>query len=64
MSALGSLEAINERLDVGGVTLHFSEVKGPVMDQLNATGFLEILSGEIFLSQHLAQTALRSKAEP
>ena len=60
MSALGSLEAINERLDVGGVTLHFSEVKGPVMDQLNATGFLEILSGEIFLSQHLAQTALRS----
>jgi SulP family sulfate permease len=64
MSALESLEAINERLDVGGVTLHFSEVKGPVMDQLNATGFLEILSGEIFLSQHLAQTALRSKAEP
>lgn len=63
MSALESLEVINERLKAGGVTLHFSEVKGPVMDQLNATGFLESLSGEVFLSQHLAQTALRSKEE-
>jgi SulP family sulfate permease len=32
MSALESLEAINERLKAGGVTFHFSEVKGPVMD--------------------------------
>ena len=60
MSALESLGAINERLEVGGVTFHFSEVKGPVMDQLNATGFLKVLSGEVFLSQHLAQTALGS----
>jgi SulP family sulfate permease len=59
MSALESLEAINERLKAGGVTFHFSEVKGPVMDYLNATGFLEILSGEVFLSQHWAQSALR-----
>ena len=59
MSALESLEAINERLKAGGVTFHFSEVKGPVMDHLNATGFLKILSGEVFLSQHGAQSALR-----
>ena len=59
MSALESLEAINERLKAGGVTFHFSEVKGPVMDQLIATGFLEVLSGEVFLSQHDAQTTLR-----
>ncbi|MDC0913570.1 sulfate permease [Paracoccaceae bacterium] len=59
MSALESLEAINERLKAGGVTFHFSEVKGPVMDQLSATGFLEVLSGEVFLSQHEAQTTLR-----
>jgi SulP family sulfate permease len=59
MSALESLEAINERLKAGGVTFHFSEVKGPVMDHLTATGFLEILSGEVFLSQHGAQSALR-----
>lgn len=62
VSALESLEAINERLEVGGVTFHFSEVKGPVMDQLKATGFLEHLSGQIFLSQHLAQTTLISEA--
>lgn len=61
MSALESLEAINERLEVGGVTFHFSEVKGPVMDQLNSTGFLKLLSGQVFLSQHLAQTTLISK---
>jgi len=58
MSALESLEAINERLELGGVKFHFSEVKGPVMDQLKATGFLELLSGQVFLSQHLAQTKL------
>jgi SulP family sulfate permease len=59
VSALESLEAINERLKAGGVTFHFSEVKGPVMDQLSATGFLDVLSGEVFLSQHYAQTTLR-----
>ena len=59
VSALESLEAINGRLKAGGVTFHFSEVKGPVMDQLSATGFLDVLSGEVFLSQHYAQTTLR-----
>ena len=59
MSALQSLEAINERLYAGGVTFHFSELKGPVMDQLSATGFLDVLSGEVFLSQHNAKTTLR-----
>ena len=59
VAALESLEAINERLKAGGVTFHFSEVKGPVMDQLSATGFLDVLSGEVFLSQHYAQTTLR-----
>ena len=59
MSALQSLEAINERLYAGGVLFHFSELKGPVMDQLSATGFLDVLSGEVFLSQHNAQTTLR-----
>ncbi|MEH6521750.1 SulP family inorganic anion transporter [Sulfitobacter sp.] len=63
ISALESLEAINERLKAGGVTFHFSEVKGPVMDQLSATGFLGILSGEVFLSQHVAQSALRVRPD-
>ena len=63
MSALESLEAINERLQAGGVMFHFSEVKGPVMDQLSATGFLETLSGEVFLGQHGAQSALRVRSD-
>jgi SulP family sulfate permease len=62
MSAVETLGAINEHLMAGGVTFNFSEVKGPVMDQLNSTGFLKILSGQVFLSQHLAQTTLRAKA--
>jgi MFS superfamily sulfate permease-like transporter len=40
MSALESLEAINERLKSLGVTFHLSEVKGPVMDRLRRGDFL------------------------
>ncbi|MBW0148379.1 SulP family inorganic anion transporter [Marinobacter arenosus] len=49
-SALESLEAINERLRDAGVTLHLSEVKGPVMDRLKRTELLAKLSGQVFLS--------------
>ena len=58
ISALESLEAINQRLTDSGVTLHLSEVKGPVMDALKRCHFLEELSGEVFLSQHAAMAAL------
>ena len=54
MSALESLEAINERLCDMGVSFHLSEIKGPVMDQLVDTDFLKYLTGEIFLSQKIA----------
>jgi SulP family sulfate permease len=57
-SALESLEAINERLKSAGVTFHLSEVKGPVMDRLKRTHFLEALTGRIFLSQFEAMRAL------
>ncbi len=53
-SALESLEAINERLDALGVKLHFSEIKGPVMDKLEKTDFLRHLTGNVFLSQYQA----------
>ncbi|SFI32790.1 sulfate permease, SulP family [Jannaschia pohangensis] len=52
MSALESLEAINERLREMDVKLHLSEVKGPVMDRLEKQAFLHELTGEIFLSQY------------
>ena len=57
-SALESLEMINQRLDSMGVTLHLSEVKGPVMDRLNTTRFPEKLTGKVFLSQYDAWRAL------
>ena len=59
MSALESLEAINQRLNELGIKLHLSEVKGPVMDRLSATHFLNELSGQVFLSQYDAYKALK-----
>jgi len=57
-SALESLEAINHRLRDSGVTFHLSEVKGPVMDALKRSHFLEALTGQIFLSQNEAFASL------
>ncbi|SHE89509.1 sulfate permease, SulP family [Litoreibacter ascidiaceicola] len=50
-SALESLEAINKRLDEMDVKLHLSEVKGPVMDRLEKSHFLDELTGQVFLTQ-------------
>ncbi len=58
MSALESLEAINHRLDSMGIKLHLSEVKGPVMDRLERSHFLQEMTGEVFLSQYDAMKAL------
>jgi len=62
-SALESLEAINHRLWAAGVTFHLSEVKGPVMDRLQRSHFLEELSGHVYLSQYQAYRAL-AKGQP
>ena len=53
-SGLESLEAINHRLSDSGIDLHLSEVKGPVMDRLKRTEFLEKIGGRVFLSQNRA----------
>ena len=53
-SGLESLEAINLRLRDGGVTLHLSEVKGPVMDRLKETHFLGALTGKVYLHHYEA----------
>ncbi|MGH1329662.1 MAG: SulP family inorganic anion transporter [Paracoccaceae bacterium] len=57
-SALESLEAINARLKDLGIRLHLSEVKGPVMDRLERTHFLQELGGQVFLSQYEATQTL------
>jgi SulP family sulfate permease len=62
-SALESLEAINHRLCDGGIRLHLSEVKGPVMDALQRSHFLEQLTGQVYLSQNAAFAALVAAAD-
>ncbi len=57
-SALESLELVLHRLEDQGVALHLSEVKGPVMDRLAKSSFLEHLTGRVFLSHHEAMDAL------
>jgi sulfate permease, SulP family len=66
ISALESLEAINTQLKDAGVSLHLSEVKGPVMDKLERSGFLPHLTGKVFLSHHRAVSELQegSSAQP
>jgi SulP family sulfate permease len=57
-SALEALEALNHRLKDMGITLHLSEVKGPVTDRLKKSHFLDDLTGQVFLSQYDAWVAL------
>ncbi len=58
LSALESLEAVNARLKEAGIKLHLSEVKGPVMDRLQRSHFLQELGGQVFLTQYDAICAL------
>ncbi|WP_375688016.1 SulP family inorganic anion transporter [Pseudooceanicola sp. LIPI14-2-Ac024] len=57
-SALESLELIMHRLSDQQVALHLAEVKGPVMDKLHKSAFVEDLTGQVFLSQHEAMMTL------
>jgi sulfate permease, SulP family len=63
LSALESLEGINRRLKDAGVVFHLSEVKGPVMDKLERSGFLPHLTGKVFLSQHQGVKELHDKSK-
>lgn len=64
LSALESLEMINERLKEMDVQFHMSEVKGPVMDRLKSEHFLQSLTGKVFLTQFEAVRTILAKAEP
>lgn len=57
-SGLESLEAINHRLMELEIGFHLSEVKGPVMDRLKRSDFLEHLNGDVFIHQYAAMKAL------
>lgn len=54
LSALEMLEDLNAELSKLDIRLHFSEVKGPVMDKLQHSKLLTHLSGQIFLTHYQA----------
>ncbi|MBX3706320.1 MAG: sulfate permease [Pseudomonadales bacterium] len=61
ISGLEMLHRINRNFAAMGVRLHLSDVKGPVMDQLAATDFVNELTGRVFFS---ADQAMRELATP
>lgn len=60
VSGLEMLERLNANLLAMGITLHFSEVKAPVMEQLEASDFLSSLRGDIYFT---TDQAMRDLAE-
>ncbi|MFN3880510.1 MAG: SulP family inorganic anion transporter [Nitrincola lacisaponensis] len=62
-SALDSLRTINRRLKDSGVQMHLAEVKGPVMDRLKTTDFLDEMSGVVYMSTYDAWKVLHERAE-
>lgn len=58
-SALETLESLWQELHDAGVTLHLAAIKGPVMDRLQKTDFLDHVGPEhIHLSTHDAMKAI------
>lgn len=63
-SALETLEKIVAEMREAGVTVHLAEVKGPVMDRLGRSEFLEQLApGRVFVSAHDAINELTLHGE-
>ncbi|PCI17757.1 MAG: hypothetical protein COB62_07360 [Piscirickettsiaceae bacterium] len=61
-SALESLDNIHYRLDKAGISLNLAEIKGPVMDKLQKTAFINRLGADrIFLSTHQAMQTLKEQ---
>jgi len=52
---------LKHALKDGGITLHLSEVKGPVMDRLKRSHFLEELTGKVHLTQYDAVFSINPK---
>jgi len=61
-SALESLESIHHNLKKAAISLHLAEIKGPVMDKLKGTPFIQKVGPQnIFLSTHQAMCFLKSE---
>ena len=60
LSALDSLKKVISDLKERGITVHLSEVKGPVMDILQHSHFIENLSGNIYVDQFTAYQSVKA----
>ena len=63
LSALETLEKINETLGELNIKLHLSEVKGPIMDSLSGTNFFRSITGNNYLSHNQAVEDLKDGAK-
>lgn len=61
ITAAEVLDEFNRDYQKMGITLHLTEVKGPVQDRLERSSFFANLSGEVFLSTHEAFEKLSKK---
>ncbi len=62
VSGLEMLYRINQNLEAMGIKLHLSEVKGPVMEQLEATDFTLRLTGSVFFTTDQAMRDLADRS--
>jgi SulP family sulfate permease len=53
-TAVEMLIELNGDLRTRGIELHFSELKGPVLERLQRSPLLQQLTGRVFMSTHLA----------
>ena len=60
-SALESLFEINQYLKDADMMFHLSEVKGPVLDRIKRSDFLQQLTGNLYLSHYSAWRDLTSQ---
>lgn len=63
-SGVEMLEELNLLLKEQEISLHFSEIKGPVLDRLENSHLLSALTGQVFLTQHQAVQALMTAKPP
>lgn len=63
LSGLEMLYRLNQNLERMGVTLHFSEVKNPVMKQLETMDFTVVLTGSVFFTTDQAMKDLSQRIQ-
>lgn len=61
LTAQEMLIDLNQDLKKLNILLHYSEVKGPVVDILQKTPVIKDLTGQVFLSTEIAVTTLQTK---